>query len=74
MSLGAGRHAPCSGDALVLSDGKVEPFYRTWNMNHDLAVQSLNKLAALEHVSVLCTANTKCSFEFNAAMGRNFGK
>lgn len=24
----------CSGDSLVLKDGNVEPFYRTWNMNH----------------------------------------
>lgn len=58
----------CTGDALVLKDGRVEPFYSTWNMNHELVKQSVRKLAALENISVLCTAHTKCSRNFESAM------
>lgn len=57
-----------SGDALVLNDGNVEPFYRTWNMNHEQVEQSIRKLAALENISVLCTAHTKYSRNFESAM------
>ena len=60
----------CTGDTLVLKDGSVEPFYRTWNMNHEMVAQSIRKLAALEHVSVLCTGHTKCSLDFENAMRR----
>jgi len=58
----------CTGDTLVLEDGKVEPFYRTWNMNHEMVRQSVRRLAALEKISVLCTAHTKCSRDFERAM------
>ena len=58
----------CTGDTLVLKDGRLEPFYRTWNMNHEMVAQSIRKLAALENVSVLCTGHTKCSCDFENAM------
>ncbi len=58
----------CSGDALVLRDGEVEPFYRTWNINHGMVLQSVRRLGALENISVLCTAHTKCSRDFGSAM------
>lgn len=58
----------CSGDALVLNDGNVEPFYRTWNMNHEQVEQSIRKIAALENISVLCTAHTKYSRDFESAI------
>ncbi len=58
----------CSGDALVLRGAAVEPFYHTWNMDHGVVVQSVRKLAALENISVLCTAHTKCSCDFESAM------
>ncbi len=58
----------CTGDALVLKDGKVEPFYRTWNMDNVMVEQSIRKLAALDHISVLCTGHTRCSFSFKSAI------
>jgi hydroxyacylglutathione hydrolase len=58
----------CTGDALVLKDEKVAPFYRTWNMDHEKAIQSVRKIAALENVSVLCTAHTQCSRNFKDLM------
>ena len=60
----------CTGDTLVLKDRSVEPFYRTWNMDHERVAQSICKLAALENISVLCTAHTKCSRDFEHAMRR----
>ena len=58
----------CTGDTLVLKDGGVKPFYRTWNMDDEMAAQSVRTLAALENVSVLCTAHCKCSRDFEHAM------
>ncbi len=58
----------CSGDALVLKDGIVQPFYATWNMNNEMVEPSVRKLAELENISVLCTAHTKCSSSFENAM------
>jgi len=58
----------CSGDALVLGNGYVEPFYRTWNMNNEMVEQSIRKLATLENISVLCTGHAKCSRNFESAM------
>ncbi|MBN1538177.1 MAG: MBL fold metallo-hydrolase [Anaerolineales bacterium] len=58
----------CGGDALVLKDGRIEPFYRTWNMDHESAKLSVRKLASLENISILCTAHTKCSRNFRCAM------
>jgi glyoxylase-like metal-dependent hydrolase (beta-lactamase superfamily II) len=61
-------HILCTGDALALKDGSLEPFYRTWNMDHAAAEQSVRKIAALENISVLCTAHTKCSLNVERAM------
>ena len=61
----------CSGDLLILKDGKVEPFYRTWNRDHQAVIRSVKKLANLDelkHVSILCTAHTQCSHNFETAI------
>lgn len=58
----------CSGDALVLKDGIVQPFYSTWNMNNEMVEPSIRKLANLSNISILCTAHTKCSYNFESAM------
>ena len=61
-------HALFTGDALVLEDGKVKPFYSFWNMDTELDVRSVRKLATLENVSVLLTSHTRHTFEFAKAM------
>ncbi len=58
----------CTGDALVLKDERVEPFYRTWNMDHERTIQSVRKIAAFKNVSVVCTSHTKCSRNYNDLM------
>ncbi len=58
----------CTGDALVLKDERVEPFYRTWNMDHERTIQSVRKIAALENVTVVCTSHTKCTRNFDDLM------
>jgi hydroxyacylglutathione hydrolase len=58
----------CSGDALVLKDGRVTPFYQTWNIDHATTIQSVKKLTALENIAVLCTAHTQCTHNFEDAI------
>ncbi len=58
----------CAGDALVLKDGIVEAFYPTWNVDQAMTVESVEKLAALEGVTCLCTAHTQSTFVVQAAM------
>jgi glyoxylase-like metal-dependent hydrolase (beta-lactamase superfamily II) len=57
-----------SGDVLLLKDDKVEPFYRIWNMDHELVKESIRRLASLQDIEILCTAHSKCSFEFEKVM------
>jgi glyoxylase-like metal-dependent hydrolase (beta-lactamase superfamily II) len=61
-------HILCSGDALVLKEGGVEPFYQTWNIDHALTEQSVRKLAGLEGVTCLCTAHTRSTRDFEGTM------
>jgi len=68
MSYLINSHILCTGDAVVLKNGKIEPFYRTWNMDHEAAKQSVKKLAAFENISILCTAHTGCSLDFEGVM------
>jgi glyoxylase-like metal-dependent hydrolase (beta-lactamase superfamily II) len=61
-------HALFCGDALVLKDGKVKPFYSFWNMDNELDIRSVRKLAKLRNISVLLTSHTRHTFEFAKAM------
>ncbi len=57
-----------TGDLLLLKNGEVKPFYYIWNMNHKLVEESIRKIAKLQNVKVLCTAHSKCSFDFKKAI------
>jgi glyoxylase-like metal-dependent hydrolase (beta-lactamase superfamily II) len=48
----------CTGDTLNIENGKVKPFYKFWNMDHEMDIKSVKKLAKFENVSTLCTAHT----------------
>jgi len=61
-------HALFTGDALVLKDGKVQPFYSFWNMDNELDIRSVRKLAKLTNISVLLTSHTRHTLEFAKAM------
>ena len=61
-------HALFTGDVLILKDGMVNPFYSFWNMDTELDIQSIRKLATLGNVSVLLTSHTRHTFEFAKAM------
>jgi glyoxylase-like metal-dependent hydrolase (beta-lactamase superfamily II) len=56
-----------TGDLLLKKD-KVEPFYRFWNMDHNLDKKSIKKIAKLQNIQILCTAHSKCSFNFKKAI------
>lgn len=58
----------CIGDTLNLEDGKVKPFYKFWNMDHERDIESVRKLAGLRGVSVLCTAHTGWTKDWDTAM------
>ncbi len=47
-----------TGDALILQNGVLSPFYRLFNMSTRDARESVQKLAQLEDLSMLCTAHT----------------
>jgi glyoxylase-like metal-dependent hydrolase (beta-lactamase superfamily II) len=56
-----------TGDLLLLKNGKVEPFYYIWNKDHELDKESIKKIAQLRNIELLCTAHSKCSFDFRSA-------
>ena len=58
----------CVGDALNLKDGKVKPFYKFWNMDHETDIQSVRKLARLSNITTLCTAHTGWTKDWDNAM------
>ena len=58
----------CTGDLLLLKDGSAKPFYVIWNKNHNADKESIKKIAKLENIEILCTAHSKCSFDFRNAM------
>jgi glyoxylase-like metal-dependent hydrolase (beta-lactamase superfamily II) len=55
-------HALFTGDDLVLKDGKVKPFFSFWNMDNELDIRSVRKLAKLRNISVLLTSHTRHTF------------
>ena len=57
-----------AGDLLLLKKGKVEEFYKVWNIDHDLDKESIKKIAKLKNIEIMCTCHSKCSFDFKNAM------
>jgi glyoxylase-like metal-dependent hydrolase (beta-lactamase superfamily II) len=58
----------CTGDLLLLKDGINSPFYCIRNSNHELDKQSIKKIVLYENIEVLCTAHSKCSFDYQKAL------
>jgi glyoxylase-like metal-dependent hydrolase (beta-lactamase superfamily II) len=58
----------CAGDALIIKNGFVKPFYPVWNMDHSAAITSTRRLANLHGIKILCTAHTQCSHFFDEAV------
>lgn len=57
-----------TGDSLALQNGRARPFYRLFNMDTKAQTESIPKLATLKHVSLLCTAHTGCTSDYDRAM------
>jgi hydroxyacylglutathione hydrolase len=57
-----------TGDTLTLQNGHVHTFYHPFNMDTATQRQSIRKLAALESISLLCTAHTGCTGDFEKAV------
>jgi glyoxylase-like metal-dependent hydrolase (beta-lactamase superfamily II) len=57
-----------SGDTLVLRNGWVYPFYRSFNMDTAKQKESIGKLASLPGIDLLCTAHTGCATDYARAM------
>ncbi len=47
-----------SGDAVVLQNGFISPFYRPFNMSHKKTIESAQKITELEGKYLICTAHT----------------
>ncbi|MBN1533182.1 MAG: MBL fold metallo-hydrolase [Spirochaetes bacterium] len=47
-----------TGDAIIVQNGGVAPFYRPFNMDHAAAVASARRLSGLEGITIMCTAHT----------------
>ncbi|AHC13799.1 MBL fold metallo-hydrolase [Salinispira pacifica] len=56
------------GDLLLLEDGVVRPFYRVWNQLHDQVAPSIRKLAGLSGISLMLTAHSTYTDDFDVAM------
>ncbi len=54
-----------TGDLLLLKDDKIIPFYYIWNMDHEIDKESIRRTARLKGVEIVCTAHSKCAFDFN---------
>ena len=61
-------HILFTGDALVLQNGVLYPFYRPFNMNPKAARESVGKLARFKGISMLCTAHTGCAADYEELM------
>jgi hydroxyacylglutathione hydrolase len=57
-----------TGDTLTLQNGLVHTFYRLLNMDAATQRESIKKLARLQNVSLLCTAHTGCTTDWDGAM------
>lgn len=47
-----------TGDAVVIQNGSLRPFYRLFNMNHRQAKTSLEKIKNLEGIEMILTSHT----------------
>jgi hydroxyacylglutathione hydrolase len=57
-----------TGDTLTLQNGLVHTFYRLLDMDMATQGESIKKLARLQNVSLLCTAHTGCTTDWDRAM------
>jgi hydroxyacylglutathione hydrolase len=57
-----------TGDTLILQDGFAGTFYRLFNMDTAAQRASIQKLARLRDVAVLCTAHTGCTTAYVRAI------
>jgi hydroxyacylglutathione hydrolase len=65
MSFWVDERVLFTGDTLNLRNGRVHPFYRLFNMDTATQKDSIRKLATLEDVSLLCTAHTGCTKDYD---------
>jgi hydroxyacylglutathione hydrolase len=56
------------GDALILKDGRARVLWPVYNMDTDTHRESIRKLAALENISLMVTAHTKGTKDYEYAM------
>lgn len=56
------------GDLLLFKNGEAEQFYYVWNKSHQVNKESIKKIAQLDGVEIICTAHSKCSFEFDKVL------
>lgn len=59
-----------TGDLLLLKNDEVEQFYYIWNINHNLNEESIKKISILQNIEILCTAHSKCSYNFKKVMSK----
>jgi hydroxyacylglutathione hydrolase len=57
-----------TGDTLTLQNGLVHTFYRLLDMDVATQRESIKKLARLRDVTLLCTAHTGCTTDWDGAM------
>lgn len=57
-----------TGDTLKLQNGQVHTFHRLLNIDTATQRESIEKLAGLQNVALLCTAHTGCTTDYARAM------
>jgi hydroxyacylglutathione hydrolase len=57
-----------TGDTLKLQNGLVDTFYRLLSVDTTVQRKSIEKLAGLQNVALLCTAHTGCTTDYARAM------
>ena len=57
-----------TGDTLKLQNGQVYTFHRLFNIDTATPRESIEKLAGLQNVALLCTAHTGCTTDYARAM------
>jgi hydroxyacylglutathione hydrolase len=57
-----------TGDTLKLQNGLVDTFYRLLSVDTAVQRESIEKLAGLQNVALLCTAHTGCTTDYARVM------
>ncbi|MBY9002018.1 MAG: MBL fold metallo-hydrolase [Candidatus Heimdallarchaeota archaeon] len=57
-----------TGDAIILREGKVQPFYKLISSNFDNQLKSIRKIAKLKNIEGLFTAHGGYTTEFDEAI------